>query len=106
MELKSVGVLSAGKIMGALGALGGLLGAAMFALLSLAGGVIQQQQAGGNGLPIPAIFFGVGSIIILPILYGIFGFIGGMIYALLYNLVAMLVGGLELELRPTAPSQY
>ena len=104
MVLKSVGVLSAGKIMGALGALGGLIGGAMLAIFSLLGGAMQQQAGGGNA-QLPAMFVGVGAIVLLPILYGIFGFIGGMIYALLYNLVAGFVGGLELELEPKTP-QY
>ena len=105
MVLKSVGVLSAGKIMGVLGAFGGLLGGAMLALFSLLGGVAQHQQGGpGNGA-LPAMFVGVGAVVILPIVYGIFGFIGGMIYALLYNLAAGIIGGLELELEPHTP-QY
>jgi hypothetical protein len=104
MVLKSVGVLSAGKIMGVLGAFGGLLGGAFMALFSLLGGVIQQQGGHGNAV-IPALFVGVGAIVFLPILYGIFGFIGGMIYALLYNLAAGVIGGLELEIESRTP-QY
>ncbi len=104
MVLKSVSAMSAGKIMGALGALGGLIGGAMLAIFSLLGGAIQQQAGGGNA-QLPAMFVGVGAIVLLPILYGIVGFIGGMIYALLYNLVAGFVGGLELELEPRSP-QY
>jgi hypothetical protein len=40
----------------------------------------------------------------MPLLYGAFGFVGGAIGALLYNLFAKWVGGfeLELDLRPTA----
>jgi len=103
MVLKSVGVLSAEKIMGVLGAFGGLIGGAFMALISLLGGVVQQ---GGHGnAAIPALFVGVGAIVFLPILYGIFGFIGGMIYALLYNLAAGVIGGLELEIEPRTP-QY
>ena len=42
--------------------------------------------------------FGVGAIIIAPILGAIFGFIMGAIVAFLYNLVAKWVGGIEIEL--------
>jgi hypothetical protein len=98
MVLRSVGVLSAGKIMGVLGAFGGLLAGAILALVGLLGGVVQHQQGGpGNGA-LPAMFVGVGAVVFLPILYGIFGFIGGMIYALFYNLAAGIIGGLELDL--------
>ena len=44
-------------------------------------------------------FFGVGSIILFPIVYGIMGFIGGLITAVLYNLLAGFVGGIEMELQ-------
>jgi len=97
MVLKSVGVLSAGKIMGVLGALGGLLGGAMMAVISLLGGVANQQGGQGNAA-VPAMFVGLGALIFLPILYGIFGFIAGLIYALIYNLAASIIGGLEIEL--------
>jgi hypothetical protein len=42
----------------------------------------------------------------MPVLYGILGFIGGAILALLYNLFARLAGGFELELEalPATPS--
>ncbi|MDF1839150.1 MAG: hypothetical protein P1V35_14880, partial [Planctomycetota bacterium] len=46
---------------------------------------------------IPAAFVGVGAIIAIPIFYGLASFIGGMIYALIYNFVAGWVGGLVLE---------
>lgn len=105
MVLKSVGVLSAGKIMGVLGAIGGLLRGAFMAFFSLLGGVVLHQQGGpGNGA-IPALFVGFGAIVFLPIIYGIFGFIGGMIYALLYNLAAGIIDGLELEIEQRTP-QY
>jgi hypothetical protein len=35
--------------------------------------------------------------IAIPIIYGIIGFIGGAIGALLYNLFAGMVGGVEIE---------
>jgi hypothetical protein len=36
--------------------------------------------------------------IAVPILYAIIGFISGSIFALLYNIFASLVGGIEIEL--------
>jgi hypothetical protein len=40
---------------------------------------------------------GVAAIVVLPIFYGVFGFIIGMIWAAIYNLITGVVGGLELE---------
>ena len=42
--------------------------------------------------------FGMLFAFAMPILYGIFGVIGGAIGAALYNLVASWVGGIEVEL--------
>lgn len=41
---------------------------------------------------------GVFGVIVFPIMYGIFGFIAGLIYAALYNLVAGWTGGIEMRL--------
>jgi hypothetical protein len=40
---------------------------------------------------------GFAMVIFLPIFYAIFGFIGGIISAAVYNLVASFTGGLEFE---------
>jgi hypothetical protein len=95
MVLRSIGVLSCGKVLGITYALMGLLLGAIFALLSMAGIAIDQPRQGNAAVPFAAV--GAGMIIILPIVYGVLGFIGGMIAAAVYNVVASLVGGLELE---------
>jgi hypothetical protein len=43
--------------------------------------------------------FGIGAIVIFPIMYGVLGVIGGVIMAALYNLVASITGGLEIEVQ-------
>jgi hypothetical protein len=42
--------------------------------------------------------FGTMFAIAMPVMYGVFGLIGGAIGAALYNLVAGWVGGIEVEL--------
>ena len=49
-------------------------------------------------VPAPAVF-GVGLAILLPVLYAAAGFIGGIIGAALYNLIAKWTGGFEVEVR-------
>ena len=44
-----------------------------------------------------AVVFGVGAVVILPIVYGILGAIFGALTAALYNLVAGMAGGLRLD---------
>ena len=41
--------------------------------------------------------FGVIFMVFLPIIYGICGFIGGLIMAAIYNLISKWIGGLEVE---------
>lgn len=94
MVVKSIGVLSAGKVLGCLYVLLGLIIGAMFSLLSLAG-----VAAGGEDAGAAAFLFGIGAIVIIPIFYGAIGFVGGIIMAALYNLVASIAGGIEVELR-------
>ena len=54
---------------------------------------------GKTGVPVPAIFLGAGLAILLPVLYATAGFIGGVIAAALYNLIARWTGGFEFEVR-------
>lgn len=93
--VKRVKALSVGKVTGVLYALLGLIAGALFSLASLAGSVL--GSASGQDNPF-AILFGVGSIVLFPVFYGIAGFIGGIITAALYNLAASFVGGVEVEL--------
>lgn len=91
--VKRVGVLSCGKIMGCIYAVLGLIGGGFVSMFSLVGGL-----AGGSDVGAAAMLFGVGSIIFFPILYGVIGFIGGIISSALYNLLASSIGGIEIEL--------
>lgn len=96
MVLRSIGVLSAGKIMGTLYAAIGVLLGAMFALISLSGLALHQPGNGPNPMGF-LLSFGAAAIIILPIMYGILGFIGGIMCAAIYNFVAGFVGGIEMD---------
>jgi hypothetical protein len=95
MELKSIGVLSCGKIMGAMYAAMGLILGGFMSLASMIGAAAGSQQEGGA---VGAMFVGVGAIVVFPVLYGIGGFLGGLFMSLIYNLIAGAVGGLELNI--------
>jgi hypothetical protein len=86
MVLKSVGVLSAGKVMGALGVVIGLIAGGFVALVSMLG--VVAQPAGNGNAQVPALFFGMGAVVFLPIFYGVISFVTGILYAAFYNLIA------------------
>lgn len=94
MIVRRVGPLSFAKITAILYALMGLLFGAIFSLISLAGFAAAGQQEGAAGM-----LFGVGAIVVLPIFYGVLGFVFSLIAAALYNLIAGWVGGVELDVQ-------
>jgi hypothetical protein len=98
--IRSLGVLSYAKVQGALCAMIGLIVGLIFALLSFFGAAIGHALNSGNGDTSPLIgaFFGIGAVVICPIVYGIIGFVAGAVSGLVYNLAARMVGGIEIEL--------
>jgi len=100
--LKRVGVLSVAKIMGLTYGCIALIFAPFFLVFGLLG-----TFSGSDKNPFVGII-GVGFAILMPIIYGVLGFVFGALGALLYNLFARLVGGfeLELEIRPAALAPY
>ena len=102
MQVKRVGAFSAGKVTGALYALLGLVFGVIFALISLLGIAITSLAPNSSGSSTAALLSGGGvaiaSIIFLPVLYGVLGFITGLISAFLYNLVAGFIGGIEVDI--------
>ena len=98
MVLKKVGILSAAKIVGALYGMLGLIFGAVFSIFALLGAAV-----GSMGPNSPDAFFGflfgIGAIVILPVFYGLMGFIFAALTAALYNLTASIVGGLELNIQ-------
>lgn len=76
----------------ALGLFEGLFVAAIFSFVGVA------ARDSSQGLPpFLAPFFGVASIVIFPILFGVIGAIGGGLGAVIYNVAARVVGGIQVE---------
>lgn len=95
MVIRRVGPLSVGKVLGVMYIGFGLLAGAIVSLLALIG----MAFAGGPDEGIAGMIFGVGAIVILPVFYGVMGFVGGAIGALFYNAVSSVVGGIEVDLQ-------
>jgi hypothetical protein len=105
MIIRRVGVLSLAKFFGILYACMGLLAGLLMSGLSILGVALSElanssgyrsYSSGGFG-DITGIFTGIGAVICMPILYGVLGFIAGIISALFANLALKLGGGLEFE---------
>lgn len=91
-RLKKVDPLSAGMIQGIIMAAVGLL-YVPFGLILMFGG-FASKNSDSMGVGIGA---GLGIMLFAPIIYGILGFIGGIIGAFIYNVAAKFTGGLRLE---------
>jgi transmembrane protein DUF3566 len=104
MIINRVRPLSVGKIAAFLYGIIGLFIGAVIAVFALFGGLLTgaagaANDAEGPGAAFGALFgvAGVAAIVIAPLLYAFFGFLGAIIMALIYNLVARIVGGIEVD---------
>ena len=81
--------------MSVLQAVFGLVVGAMFSVLSVLGAFGSEEP---NSALIGAIV-GVGAIVIFPIFYAVIGFVAALIAAALYNAVAGVLGGVEMDVQ-------
>lgn len=101
MRLKRVGVLSVALTLGAVYAVLGLVIGLIFATISVLGMGLAAATRDSEGAGVTGVFgliFGVGAVIVLPLFYGMLGFLGGALSSALYNVMAKLTGGIELTL--------
>lgn len=98
MVIKAVGALSVAKIAGVLYAGIGLLIGAVFAIIGMIG-FGSQLSGASSALPFGGMLFGVGAIVVLPICYGLMGFIFTLIGATIFNAAAKVTGGVQVEVQ-------
>jgi hypothetical protein len=97
-QLTYIAPLKAGIVLAVLYTVGGLIG------VVIALPFLMLARAAEASIPT----VGTGWLLALPFGYGIVGFIIGILFAALYNLVAKFTGGLEFGFRDVAapPSSY
>ena len=95
MVIRRIGPLSCAKIAGMLYAVIGLIVGAIFSLIAMAGGFASNTDGGFN----VGAMMGAGAIIVFPIMYGCFGFIGALITSAIYNVLSTMVGGVEVDIQ-------
>ncbi|HYL13298.1 MAG TPA: hypothetical protein VEV41_09685 [Terriglobales bacterium] len=95
--IRSVGVLSCAKVVGAIQAAIGIVLMPFFLLAAVVGAFAESKTD-----QVSSLVFVVFSLF-LPVFYGVFGFLMGAFGAWVYNLISKWIGGIELELQaPTA----
>jgi hypothetical protein len=98
MVIKRISPMSCAKVSGLLYAgIGLVVGACVSLVMMTIGSFMPQEEAPAAGMI--SMMFGAGAIVILPIFYGVLGFIGGAIVAFAYNVIAGWTGGLELDVQ-------
>ena len=91
LTFNRVDPVSAGKVFGVLQLVYGLFVGPIYAMIGLT-----IEAGGGNNAGMGLAIAGA-SLMILPVILGIMGFLAGMLLALFYNLAASYIGGLVVE---------
>jgi hypothetical protein len=95
LTITHLGVLSVAKIYGAITAVFGLIIGVIYGLfVMLFGAAMMSQSRGAGGA---SVLIGLVMIVVIPIVYGVIGFIAGAIGALIYNVAAGIAGGIEID---------
>jgi hypothetical protein len=92
MVVNRVGPLSCAKIVGLLYVILGLIMGGIVSLFAMTLGFV---PGGDPANPV----FGAAAVVLFPVLYGVAGFVTTLIAAWLYNGLAGLVGGVEIDVR-------
>jgi hypothetical protein len=99
LQIKKLGVLSVAKMYAVLGFVMGLIIGIMYLIFGLIFGAMMMGMAGRNGAAAGgfSVLWGIVGLIFFPIFYSIVSFVAGAIGALIYNLCAGFIGGIEIE---------
>ena len=92
MVIRRVGALSCARVAGVLHLIMGFVFGAFVSLFA-SGGAMAGQQV----WPLGGMLFGTGAIVVLPIFYGLLGFVMTLIGATLFNLIVGITGGIEVD---------
>jgi hypothetical protein len=90
-KIKRIAPVQLGKMLALVYGIMGLLFVPVFLVGALAASHLPQQQRVG------ILAMGTGFALCMPLLYALMGLIVGLLGAVIYNLVARWVGGIEVE---------
>ena len=109
MQIRRMGVFSCAKIYAiVMAAMGLIIGVIYGLFFMLVGGAMLAAGSGREAGPAGAsgLIIGLVMMVVIPIFYGVLGFVMGAIGALVYNIAAGFVGGIELELENVGGAAY
>ena len=90
-RIKRISPIQLGKMLALLYGIIGLIAIPFFLFMATMSAQLPADQRG------PLMAMGAGAALFAPILYAVVGFIAGIIGAVIYNVVAKWVGGIEVE---------
>jgi hypothetical protein len=109
MVITRIGILSLAKIQGIICAVVGLIIGLIYGLVMVFMGTILAAVGSreGGGAALGGLGFGIIGglfmIVVMVIFYAVMGFVAGAISALIYNIAAGFMGGLELDYETERP---
>jgi hypothetical protein len=104
LKLKRIAPLQAGKILAAIYGLFSLIMVPFILMFTVVSSFAAQQAGGSGGPPLPFMFgMGLGFMVLMPVFYAVMGFLGGVLGAAIYNLIAKWIGGFEFEFESATP---
>ncbi len=103
MEEKTIEAIPAIPLALMLGAINAVIGFFVGTVITIFSVIIMSMIPPGPCPPLIGLFFGVTSIIAMPIIGFIAGFIQGLIFAVVYNFLAPRIGGIKLRFKSESP---
>jgi hypothetical protein len=91
-RIKRFAPLQLGKMLAVLYGIMGVLIVPFFLIMSAVSAQLPPEQRAGM------MAFGVGFALFIPVMYAAMGFVSGALGALIYNVVAKWIGGIEVEM--------
>ena len=91
--LARISVRSCAKVLAGIQAAIGLVLGVIFTLVAILGGASGGAEMAGLGF-----VFGIGAIVLMPIFYGVIGFVSGGVMAYVYNKTVKWTGGLKVDI--------
>ena len=93
--IRRIGVVSTAKTVAIIYSMIGLIVGTVFSLIAVTGEALGSPIGGSSRFA--ETMMGIGAIIVFPILYGLLGFLFGLLSAAIYTLAARIIGGVTIE---------